>query len=307
MQKSIVESDAERQFTPEARDTHVDSVAQYSVLLVEDSPTDAEFIMQALGNADEIRFNLQHVPDLSTAVGAIPGGDFDVVLLDLGLPDAEGMDAVRTVCGNHPDVPVVVLTGNSSDEAAIRAIEIGAQDFLVKHLPFPSGSRLAKTLQYAIARRNTLPNTRSHYVRTGTASVARPREKAPANPESELEAVKARLQMLTLQETDTLDPMEERRLIKIELTEFIRALEAHFTREEITCLAKKEMLPEALGHSVTDLLEQHVSLLEKFRRVFMNTGEWQLQDLKRETLAAMCCFIEHEIQENTLLDYIERL
>ena len=68
---------------------------------------------------------------LAAAVALLAGGEsIDCVLLDLSLPDAEGLDAVQAVQGADPAVPVVVLTGTDDQELAVRALQAGAQDYL---------------------------------------------------------------------------------------------------------------------------------------------------------------------------------
>ena len=285
----------------------MEATPEYSVLLVEDSPTDARFVFSALENSREGRFHPKHVGDLSTALSAMSVQDYDVILLDLGLPDAHGIEAVRRVCSQHPNLPVVVLTSNSSDEIAMQAIENGAQDFLAKHLPFPSGERLARTLHYAIARRGALPHIRESYRR---AHEPRPRDpeviKARSrNIESELDEVKGRLQVLTMQSDNALANPRERELICAELATFIEVLQLHFSREEVLCLTKKEALPAMLHEPITHLLEEHASLHKKFSRLLQKADTMPILQLKRETLAALCCFIEHEIAENGLMKLVE--
>ncbi len=75
-------------------------------------------------------------------------GDVDVLLLDLGLPDSQGLETAVEAMRSAPAVPIVVLTGYDDDEAAAEAIERGAQDYLVKG-GF-SGAALRRAIRYAI-------------------------------------------------------------------------------------------------------------------------------------------------------------
>src|SRR5208283_3585335 len=95
------------------------------VLLVEDSPTDVLLTEHALSCG---RFQIQRCERLTEALAMLPGGNCDVVLLDLGLPDSQGLGTLRKLRDNNPQVPVVVLTGKDDEELALQALKEGAQD-----------------------------------------------------------------------------------------------------------------------------------------------------------------------------------
>jgi two-component system, cell cycle sensor histidine kinase and response regulator CckA len=117
------------------------------VLLVEDSPTDVLLTEHALSCG---RFHIQNCERLAEALEMQPGGNFDVVLLDLGLPDSQGLDTLRKLRDKNPQVPVVVLTGKDDEELASQALKEGAQDYLVKG-QIPAGS-LQRAIRYAVER-----------------------------------------------------------------------------------------------------------------------------------------------------------
>ena len=100
------------------------------VLLVEDSPTDVLLTEEALSEAS--RFRLQSSERLAEALRLLSEAHFDVVLLDLGLPDSQGIDTLRRLRAKNPQVAVVVLTGKDDEELALRALQEGAEDYLVK-------------------------------------------------------------------------------------------------------------------------------------------------------------------------------
>ena len=101
-------------------------------LLVEDDSCHAKIVERVLADAELAAFTLECVDSLDAALDTMAGNEFDVVLLELGLPDARGMEALHGVRKQSPDVPVVVLTANSDPNIGIRAVAQGAQDFLYK-------------------------------------------------------------------------------------------------------------------------------------------------------------------------------
>ncbi|KAA1258725.1 Response regulator PleD [Rubripirellula obstinata] len=120
------------------------------VLLIEDRAQDAEFIEMMLKRSPEITVTVQQATTLSKAVDACHVMSFDVMLLDLGLPDSPGVEAVTTLRTHAPEIPIVVLTGDDRDQTAIQAINAGAQDYLPKQ--HVVGSLLARILKHSIAR-----------------------------------------------------------------------------------------------------------------------------------------------------------
>lgn len=103
-----------------------------NVLLVEDSPTDALLLREALAGEDSVQFRTAHVERLAEALKYLQEQQFDLILLDLGLPDSQGLDTFSRVHDHAPQVPIVVLTGLDDDTLALRAVQEGAQDFLTK-------------------------------------------------------------------------------------------------------------------------------------------------------------------------------
>jgi signal transduction histidine kinase len=102
------------------------------MLVVEDNPGDVCLIRELLREAGGGAWSIEHAATLGEAERRLRAGAVDVALIDLGLPDARGMEAVDRVCQAHPELPVVVLTGLDATEAALEAIRSRAQDYLVK-------------------------------------------------------------------------------------------------------------------------------------------------------------------------------
>jgi signal transduction histidine kinase len=147
------------------------------VLLVEDNPGDARLLREMLTEQDAYyHVALTHVGYMREAELVLSQSTLDIVLLDLGLPDAQGMDAVRRARTAAPNVPLVVLTGMDDETLAAQALQEGAQDYLIKGQIETRG--LLRAMQYAIAR-NRLDRLKdefiasvSHELRTPLTSIS---------------------------------------------------------------------------------------------------------------------------------------
>ena len=120
------------------------------VLLVEDNPGDARLLRIFLAEAASSTMELTHFGCMSDAVSHLHGNEVDVVLLDLGLPDAQGLGGVRQMHSIAPGVPLVVLTGLDDEITAAQALQEGAQDYLIKGQIESHG--LLRALRYAMER-----------------------------------------------------------------------------------------------------------------------------------------------------------
>ena len=122
------------------------------LLLVEDNPGDARLLREMFKEQGSHNTELTQVESMSEAEKLLAGRPFDIVLLDLGLPDAQGLGAVRRTHAAAPRVPLVVLTGLDDETLAVQALQEGAQDYLVKGQIESRG--LLRALRYAIERKN---------------------------------------------------------------------------------------------------------------------------------------------------------
>jgi diguanylate cyclase (GGDEF)-like protein len=120
------------------------------VLLVEDNPGDARLLQEILRDVSSQQFELIHVERLSEALERLDKERLDVILLDLSLADAQGVDTVAHVRKRASNLPVVVLTGLDDETMALNALQNGAQDYLVKgQIDAPL---LGHSIRYAIER-----------------------------------------------------------------------------------------------------------------------------------------------------------
>jgi two-component system cell cycle sensor histidine kinase/response regulator CckA len=120
------------------------------VLLVEDNPGDARLLTELVRDTGAGQWKLVHVDRLSAALDRLSREPFDVILLDLSLPDADGLDTVIRAHGEAPRIPIVVLTGHDDEALAVRAVRAGAQDYLVKGRM--DGDLLVRSIRYASER-----------------------------------------------------------------------------------------------------------------------------------------------------------
>src|SRR5947208_13625198 len=121
-----------------------------TVLLVEDNPGDARLILELLGEVQAQGFDLERVDRLDEAIARLARSGVDVVLLDLGLPDSQGLDTFVRVRREAPKEPIVVISGLDDERVALEAVRSGAQDYLVKG--GIGGPLLARVLRYGIER-----------------------------------------------------------------------------------------------------------------------------------------------------------
>jgi diguanylate cyclase (GGDEF)-like protein len=127
------------------------SAANTRVLLIEDDPQYAGLIQNILEKKVGSSLSLTHADRLSTGLECLGEGGVDVVLLDLTLPDSWGLDTLRKTNAHAPEVPIVMLTAQDDETLAIKALQEGAQDYLVKGQN--ETSLLGRSILYAIERK----------------------------------------------------------------------------------------------------------------------------------------------------------
>ena len=122
------------------------------ILMVADHPEDIRLLEDMLANAGTDQFTLQHVSSITHAVDTLAQQRYDVLLLDLSLPDGHGFSNINKIQATAPNLPVIILSNISDEQLALRAVMAGAQDYLVKqrddvHL-------LMRAMRYAIERKH---------------------------------------------------------------------------------------------------------------------------------------------------------
>jgi len=120
------------------------------VLLVEDNPGDARLIREMLVEAKNVSFNLEHFDRLEAGLERLSKGGIDVSLVDLSLPDSQGIDTVREMHSHAPEVPMIVLTGLGDETLISKVMKEGTQDYLIKGQV--DSNLLVRSIRYAIER-----------------------------------------------------------------------------------------------------------------------------------------------------------
>jgi diguanylate cyclase (GGDEF)-like protein len=121
------------------------------LLLVEDNEVDVAMVRALLAESSGRSCQVTSVSRLSEARAHLLSAGADCVLLDLSLPDGEGMETVQVVLGTSPEVPIIVLSGLQDDRVTMAALNEGAQDYLVKGQV--DGSSLWRSIRYAVERK----------------------------------------------------------------------------------------------------------------------------------------------------------
>jgi PAS domain S-box-containing protein len=126
---------------------------QIRVLLIEDNPTDVLLLLEALGKDSLNAFELTTVERLSAAIKTLQKDSFDIILLDLGLPDSQGLSTFTKIHEAAPGISKVILSGLDDEIFGLQAVHAGAQDYMVKS-PV-SFSYMARAIRHAIERQRT--------------------------------------------------------------------------------------------------------------------------------------------------------
>src|SRR5258706_8524188 len=123
------------------------------ILLIEDNYADILLLREALEQDALVSFQVATTDRLKTGLKFLQENDFDAILLDLGLPDSQGLDTFIRLHKESPDIPIVILSGLTDEDLALQAIQFGAQDYLVKRQE--AWETAARTIRYAMERQRS--------------------------------------------------------------------------------------------------------------------------------------------------------
>ncbi|MFB8787405.1 MAG: response regulator [Potamolinea sp.] len=125
------------------------------ILLIEDDEQDIELIEIYLARAKNFPFHLESAMSVQQGLEYLKQQEIDIILSDLSLPDAQGLDSFQQIHAQYPEVPIVILSGLDDEETAVTALSLGAQDYLIKGNCINS-SQLVRSIRYALERQHLL-------------------------------------------------------------------------------------------------------------------------------------------------------
>jgi len=134
------------------------------VLLIEDNPGDIRLIQEMIKDVGYNKFELIIKENLTDGIQSLSENEFQVILLDLSLPDSFGLDTFTRILDKAPETPIIILTGTDDQELAVEAVKSGAQDYLVKIMV--NSTLLERSIYYAIERhriKDELKNSEKNY------------------------------------------------------------------------------------------------------------------------------------------------
>ncbi|MGC8603821.1 MAG: sigma 54-interacting transcriptional regulator [Desulfomonilaceae bacterium] len=121
------------------------------ILLIEDNPAHTRLVREMCVDCQAIDLNIVSESTLASGLAHLRKGDIRAVLLDLNLPDSQGLETLSQVNDEFPETPIIVLTGQEDENIAVEALKQGAQDYLVKGVV--GGNQLVRSIRYAIERK----------------------------------------------------------------------------------------------------------------------------------------------------------
>jgi len=136
-------------------------------LLIEDDPYIARLIRQMLDKVRDISFDLVHADCLSSGLEYLEDEHFVIILLDLGLPDSNGIKTLNKVYAQASDIPIIVFTGQDDETLGVNAVKAGAEDYLIKGQT--DSKSLVRAIRYAVGRhqaKEALKETSANLKRT---------------------------------------------------------------------------------------------------------------------------------------------
>ena len=195
------------------------------LLLVDDDAGDRKIVKLALDQSSNVMdFNVETAETLAQATEYLKNKDYDVVLLDLGLPDSGGINTVQKAHEANPRAPIIVLTGLANEEMGLKAIEAGAEDYLIKGIPLEHS--LIRIIRYAIERKKV--------------------------EEKLKEAIEAKSQFMSMVSHELRVPLAS---IKESIAIVLDGLVGKITKEQRNCLDIAKRNIDRLNRLIGDLLD----------------------------------------------------
>jgi PAS domain S-box-containing protein len=171
------------------------SVTPLKILLIEDNPGDMRLLQEMLVEINDASFDLEWAEELSTGLERLTEGGIDAILLDLSLPDSQGIATFTKVYTQAPHIPVTVLSGLDDISLAVKAVREGAQDYLIKGKT--DSNLLARTIRYAIERKRTEKALRESLQFSSSLLANSPHPILVINPDTSIRYANLAMQRLT--------------------------------------------------------------------------------------------------------------
>ncbi len=241
------------------------------VLIIEDNFRDVRLIQEMLKEISSFSFEFEHVERLDEGINCIKNDKFDVLLLDLNLPDSSGIETFIKIYNSAPQVPIVILSGASDEETAVDAVHEGAQDYLMKGEV--DGKLLARSIFYAIERKQI-----------------------------EEELVKHRDHLEELVEKRTLGLKEANKQLRIEINERKQA------EDEIRAsLEEKKILLDEIQSRIQNSLQTIISIIdsEYFQNGCKNPNEFNQEIQNRAKTVELINEMLYQSEDFAMIDFAE--
>ena len=132
----------------------ITATSTLKILLIEDNLAEARLLQEFIKLTKSQNFGLVHVQRLQDGINQLNSQKYDVILLDLTLPDSQGLSSIPQLLQQNPSNPIIVLTNTNDEELGIEAVRQGAQDYLVKRHVNPD--TLVRSVRYAVERKQFL-------------------------------------------------------------------------------------------------------------------------------------------------------
>ena len=207
------------------------------LLIVEDDISSAALLCELLEPVESPRFAIRHVTTAQQACEVVGRHEADVVLLDLGLPDAADLEALTRLRDSVNEIPVIILTSRADEATALQALNRGAEDYLLKG--YVDAGSLIRSLRYAIERHRNVRDI--------------------ARMSRELQLANENLERMTL--LDPLTDVMNRRGLQQMLSREIEALQRHMTDVAVLLVDVDDFksVNEKLGHAVGDIALKEIA------------------------------------------------
>lgn len=134
-----------------------------NILLIEDNMADARLLQIALDSLEDSHYSVHHVLCMQEANNALEKSRYDIVLTDLSLPDSDGFESIERLLEIDNSLPIVVLSGQDDEAFSLKAVQMGAQDYLIKGIG--DGHLINRAIRYAVERKRAERNIQylAHY------------------------------------------------------------------------------------------------------------------------------------------------